>query len=618
MVMQISKTADTTPISRGQELQPLERHPEPPASPLTKIDRFVGTANQTATRSPIVLRPVLPLGIAGAATGQVEAVAPTLDATFETMRAAGGGSAKARLLSTNLDAWNARWEMLNRATTSIDASYFSLEKDVFGYAFLGALLKKQMDGVPVRVMTDAMADTFGQRGFKMALRGRDYLQEIVNHGGQAYIYNPIASRPGRVLNGDYSPLSSNHDKVLVVDGQRGITGGRNIGIDYFAEAVDRPGAWRDMDIELDGAGAAKGLKVAFDAELGDGDVARPVSKDRFGNLSKKDIQLLGAYEMMNLWLNDPALSQPQKSALRADPAARQALAAELVKRAIAKVDASLPHDLRRQPNRGDLEKLTELAEQLVDQLEARGSRQTYLTQRLPVRATEVKILDQTSAAAANVSNGIAPALKKLVDSATRKIVIQNPYVVLTEEMLKGLEQASQRGVKIDIITNSPLSTDSAVTQAFFLEDWAAILARCPNARIFVATGDRKFHAKSAVIDDEQSFVSTYNLDLLSGKVNSEVGAVVKSKELAADLLKEFDTDLADPSNGFLEYTIKKDANGQAILKDGKPIPVFGPEDHLPAAVLDDYRGRRKLWGQTLRNAVPYLKPLRHPERIGSH
>ena len=44
--------------------------------------------------------------------------------------------------------------------------------------------------------------------------------------------------------------------------------------------------------------------------------------------------------------------------------------------------------------------------------------------------------------------------------------------------------------------------------------------------VFVATGDRKFHGKSAVIDDDQSVVSTYNLDLLSGFVNGEVGAVV--------------------------------------------------------------------------------------------
>ena len=106
-------------------------------------------------------------------------------------------------------------------------------------------------------------------------------------------------------------------------------------------------------------------------------------------------------------------------------------------------------------------------------------------------------------------------------------------------------------------------------------------------------------------------VSTYNLDLLSGFVNGEVGAVVKSKELAADLLGAFDQDKADPANGFLEYRIQKDANGKAVLKDGKPVPAFGPEDHLPKEMLEAYAKKRNLWGNLIRNNIPHFEPLRH-------
>lgn len=562
-----------------------------PASPVAQIgsteDQLVCSAKSPVAKEPLKLA-----------------------AAFDDLPSVGTGPAKARILSKNLDAWNARWEMVSQAKTSIDASYFSFEKDVFGIALLGGLLKKQAAGVKVRLMTDAMADTFGERGFKMPLRGKDYLQELVGKGGDAYLYNPIWKRPRQALQNGYAALSSNHDKILVVDGQKGITGGRNIGIDYLTEAVDRPGAWRDMDVELEGAGPAKGLTAAFDAELGE--VARPVKKDRLGNWSKKDIELIGAHEMMNFWLNDPVLSQAEKTALRADPAARQKLAADLVKRAVAQLQVDLP---KRAPDKSDLKRLNELAIELVNQLEARGSRQQYLANRLSAHDSEVKILDQTSEAATLQTPGMGQALKKLVESAQKRIVIENPYVVLTEEMLQALEQASARGVKIDIITNSPLSTDSSVTQAFFLEDWPMVLARCPNARIFVATGDRKFHTKSAVADGEVSFISTYNLDLLSGHVNSEVGAAVKSKEVASDLLKAFDEDLKDPQNGFLEYTIQKDASGKAVLKGGKPIPVFGPENHLSDEMLETYRSKRKMWGHTLRDHVPYLKPLRHPATL---
>ena len=565
-----------------------------------------------APRSPQLAKltemPPPPVEPAG---GNISAGA-TLEATFDAIRAP-GGPAEARVLSDGLDAWNARWEMVGGAKKSIDANYFILEKDCFGFAFLGALLKKQKEGVPVRLMTDSMADTFGEHGFTKAGRGKDYLQELVNAGSEAYIYHPIWKRPVDALVGEkYSTLASNHDKVLVVDGQRGITGGRNIAIDYFANPNDRKGAWRDMDISLEGAATAAGLKAAIDDELKVGSASQKVTKDLLGNWDKRDLQLVGAAELMDLWLQEPQLTDPQKAELRAKPDLQKPMAEDLVRRALERVQVTLPG---RKPTEDDLAFLNEQATQLVSQLEARGSSHRFKANGLPEHSTQAKILDQTSAIAGRANN-IAPALKALVDSAENRIVIENPYVVLTEDMLKSLEAASARGVKIDIITNSPLSTDSPITQAFFLEDWPNILARCPNASIKVATGERKFHTKSAVVDGDHSFVSTYNLDLLSGYVNSEVGAVVKSEEVAKDLLASFEADLKDPANGFLEYTIKRDASGEPILKDGKPIVEFGPEHHLPKEMLETYAKMRALLGQKLRENLPLLEPLRHPEVPG--
>lgn len=537
-------------------------------------------------------------------------VSATLAVAFDALKAP-GGPAKARILDDGLDAWNARMDLIENATSSIDASYFIVEKDPYGFAFLGGLLKKQLQGVPVRMSIDAMADTFGKNGFKAPGKGKDFLQELVNHGGEAYVYHPLYERPFDALKGDYSVLASNHDKILVADGKIGITGGRNIAQDYFADPKDLKGAWRDMDIVVEGAGAAAGLKEAFDAELTNGGASHAVSKDRLGNWDKKDIQMLGAYELMNVWLKAPAFTEEQKTALRGDEAGQAALAKELVQASLAQVQAALPEKLRREPSKDDLEFLHAQAAVLVTHLETRGSRAPYDVRAATTHQTEVKIIDQTSAASGQRVNNMAPALTALVEGATKRIVIENPYVVLTQDMVASLERASARGVQVDIITNSPLSTDSDVTQAFFLDDWKMILARCPTARIFVATGDRKFHTKSAVIDDEHSVVSTYNLDLLSGFVNGEVGAVVKSKELASDLLLAFEQDKADPANGFIEYTIAKNADGTAALKDGQPVAVFGPENHLPAEMLETYRKKTNLWGNLIRNNLPQFKPLRH-------
>ncbi|MBL8952944.1 MAG: phosphatidylserine/phosphatidylglycerophosphate/cardiolipin synthase family protein [Myxococcaceae bacterium] len=541
---------------------------------------------------------------------KMDAKLPSLDAVFEAMPCVGGGPAKARVLSSNLDAWNARWDMLQAATESIDTQYFILEKDVYGFAFLGVLLEKQLGGVKVRAMTDAMADTFGKHGFKMPLRGKDYLQELVNHGAEVSIYHPIHDRLGTMVKqGGFATLASNHDKIIVVDGREGITGGRNIGIESFAHPKDLKGAWRDMDVSLKGEGPAKGLTISFEREFDNKDISVPVSRDRLGNWDKKDIQLIGTAKMMDVWLKAPPFTDAEKVRLRSDPALRTALANDLVEAGLA----ALPSFIDRRPSDQDREFLLAQAEQLVGQVETRGSNRLFKTGgTMPTRDTQAKVIDQTSAANGRI-NGMASTMTDMIRAAKTRVVIENPYVVLTEDMLKELEAASKRGVKIDLITNSPLSTDSAQTQAFFLEDWPMILARCPTCRIYVATGENKFHTKAAVVDGTDAFISTYNLDLLSGYVNSELGAMVKSEELAGDLLRSLENDLLDPSNGFLEYTIERDAvTGRAKLVNGQPVITFGPEDHLPAAVLEDYKGRRKLWGQTLRNNVPYLEPLRHP------
>jgi len=544
------------------------------------------------------------------AVGQADAAQqpPSLDAVFQAMPAVGAGPAKARVLSSNLDAWNARWDMLQSAKGTIDTQYFILEKDVYGYAYLGALLEKQMSGVKVRAMTDAMADTFGTHGFKMPLRGKDFLQELVNHGAEVSLYHPINDRLGTLVKqGGYATLASNHDKILVVDGKEGITGGRNIGIEYFAHPKDMKGAWRDMDVSLQGEGVARGLTVSFEREFDNKDIAVPVSRDRLGNWDKKDIQLIGTAKIMDHWLKAPPFTEAEKAKLRADPEARKALAAELVEQGIA----ALPPAIGRAPSKDDREFLLAQAEQLVGQVETRGSNRAFKEGTMPTRDTQAKVIDQTSAANGRI-NGMANTLTDMIRAAKSRVVIENPYVVLTEAMVKELESASKRGVKIDIITNSPLSTDSAQTQAFFLEDWPMILARCPTARIFVATGENKFHTKAAVVDGTDAFISTYNLDLLSGYVNSELGAVVKSPQLATDLLGQLEGDLRDPANGFLEYKIRKDDSGKAVLQNGKPVIVFGPEQHLPKEVLEDYKGRRKLWGHTLRDNFEVFEPLRHP------
>ncbi|MCA9550628.1 MAG: hypothetical protein KC933_11375 [Myxococcales bacterium] len=200
-------------------------------------------------------------------------------------------------------------------------------------------------------------------------------------------------------------------------------------------------------------------------------------------------------------------------------------------------------------------------EELVGYAELRGANRSYDATKEVHARQEVKVIDRTSAAVRS-EDDLTAALSALASGARHRIIIQNPYVVLTKHAVAALEAAGKRGVHIDLLTNSPDSTDSLLTQAFFLEDWPRILARVPNMRIFTLTGEQKLHAKVATADDKVSVVGSYNLDLLSEQVNGEIAAASWSPGLARDIRKSFDADKANPAHKVVEYTIQRDEAGR--------------------------------------------------------
>jgi hypothetical protein len=307
---------------------------------------------------------------------------------FDTTPARGTDTVSARVEVDTIGSWNPRWELLASATTRIDSTSFSLDKDALGMALLGHLLKKRRVGVAVRFMMDGMADAAGP-GFKVW--GRDSLNQRVRDGAEVRVYHPVNARFTRLLEG--AGYAQNHDKILVVDGQRGITGGRNIGGASFSDPKDVPTAWRDTDVILDGKGAAAGLIAAIDAEWQqDGSVSSAVGGGLWGNLQPREVELIGADVLMNLWMHDVPLSAAKKQALRGDDKARARLAEDLVKRAVARLSAE---GVKAQPDWSELTTLTELATELVHNLELAGS-----ARRAPAptrQAVDARILDRTSA-----------------------------------------------------------------------------------------------------------------------------------------------------------------------------------------------------------------------------
>lgn len=548
---------------------------------------------------------------------------------FATLPCTSSGVGKVRRFADdNVNAWNMVLGLIRDAKKTQHFSFFSIEKDPYGWAFLGGALFNQMRGVQVSGMTDWSSNARG-RGFVSIGMGQDYLQEIAGHGGKIGIFNSPMKRVGNLLRDgfkegtlNYGLIGCNHDKMMVIDHEtpqaQGETGGRNIAGAYHQDAKDNPGSWRDDSLHIVGKDACSGFVTSVEREF-TGRATKLIEPDTI-NLNNRARMMLATYALMEEWVSGKPLIEAEKEQLRTSEGARDVKSLELVDATLARLQtmvtglpaatqAKIPTSL----SSGELSKLRELAKDLVKDTNLCGSRAAYEASGGFLDA-EVKIIDQTGAASAAPGqrfNEMAPALKHLFDGAQKEIVIQNPYVVLTEPMIVAFEDAAKRGVKITIVTNSPASTDSAITQGFFLNDWPSVLARVPTAELFVATGERKFHAKCFTIDGEVSGDLSYNADLLSGMVNGEIGAVTLSKENARHLNDAIQVDLKDPANGFDQWNIQRDEKGRAVLDEaGKAIVTRGPKDVISKKLLRNYGPVQLLCRLIARTEAG--APLSHP------
>ncbi|GAB4269210.1 MAG: hypothetical protein Kow0029_05100 [Candidatus Rifleibacteriota bacterium] len=452
--------------------------------------------------------------------------APPVEITFDRFKPATGmptQDAEVSLRYTNSEAWYSRWKLIHDARQSIDVQYFIINDDAFGMSLLGALLKKAKEGVKVRLMMDAR----GTKNLSRTFLGQDFLQELSELPNcEVKVFNPVHQNLLTALTDIRRLIASDHDKILVIDGQYAIVGGRNISKDYFLDPEDHPSAYRDCDVIINSREVAEQLDYAFDEEFSALKQYR-IKKEFLGNWDSRLANLYAA--------NDAMYSHILNETLRILPTADK--------------------------------KYIKGAKKYMKELSAYSHLRSYAGFDPFSNSVQapVKIVDKHSFDGPR--NDITDVIVKYIDGSRKEILIQNPYVVLTERLFAALQRAGKRNVTVKIHTNSPYSTDSLATQAMFYADWKRILSRIPNSHIYVFHGTRKLHAKNWAFDGKISVVGTYNLDYISEDVNSEVVATIKSQEFTSQLRSGILSDIANSK----EYQISIDERGNVES-------VFGPDD----------------------------------------
>jgi putative cardiolipin synthase len=403
------------------------------------------------------------------------------------------------LLPNGNESLRMRLAMVMAAEKTIDLQYYIMHDDSAANLMLEALLRAAERGVRIRFLIDNISFDDVQKSLLM-LDG--------NPNIQVRVFNPVMTRRqgpagmvGALFNIDKATKRM-HNKALITDNQIAITGGRNIGDEYFDANNDVN--FKDLDMISAGPITAR-ISKSFD-QYWNSDEAFPVQ-----TLKERD--------------HDPE----EIAKLRADMKA--AWDAEFKKEkghGILSVD--LAHDLKG----GDVKLIWAKAELSADDPE--------------------KINKDEAAVSKPLSR-----LESLVAGAASEFVVVSPYFVPGDEGVAWLKSLEDRGVHVRILTNSLASTDvvavhtgyrkyrkDVVKAGMDLYEFKPIAGQRPKQRLLGSSAppQASLHSKVYVIDRSVVVLGSYNLDPRSTELNTELVSVIHSPALAAQVLKIFDQSIA--------------------------------------------------------------------------
>jgi putative cardiolipin synthase len=443
--------------------------------------------------------------------------APAPMAPIEAQLAKHPGQTGVYVLDTGEQALRARAWLADHAQRSIEVQYFIWSTDNVGILAAEALLRAAERGIKVRVIVDDLLIDAPDKSL-LALAKHPNI-DIRIYNPMHHVGTPFYKRAFNVVTDFRGVNQRMHNKTFIVDGEVGITGGRNMAAEYFD--YNRDYNFRDRDALLLGE-AVKTMQESFEAFWAS-PLAVPVEHrfDGLGlmrkNVKVDDAEVRQVYRELHDYARAPENFAPEiRAAIEATPQAFNRVA-----EALAWGEVEFIHDV-------------------------------------PGKNGRVLSLGGGGASTA--------ALAKLVEGAKREIVIQSPYLVLSDQAKDLFKRALARGVRVRIHTNSLASTDNL--QAFsgyrnqrrsllkmglkiyeFKPDSASRQALMSRASPPPVPPVFALHAKSMVVDDEVAVIGTFNLDPRSQNLNTEVGVVVRSARVARQVQRAIETDMR-PENSW--------------------------------------------------------------------
>jgi len=404
-------------------------------------------------------------------------------------------------LTNGRDAFAARTVLARAADRSLDVQYYIWHPDTSGWLLAQELWRAAERGVRVRLLLDDN----NTRGMDEAIAVLDAHPNI-----EVRLFNPYANRGFRLgeLASDFSRVNRRmHNKSFTADNQASIVGGRNVGDEYFGAAS--PVEFADLDALVIGAVVPE-ISASFDA----------------------------------YWNSESAYPASSLIAKSGAPAAFES--------AHERSDAARYLEAVR-------------ATPLVGMLRA-GKLPLEWAQARLVQDDPSKVLHPPE----RTELHLLPRMVEALGEPKSEVDLVSPYFVPTKEGTEALVALAARGIKVRVLTNSLAATDVTPVHAGYAKRREALLRggvrlyelkplvekKTAEDRGIGSSSDASLHAKTFAVDRSRIFIGSFNFDPRSARLNTEMGVVVESARLAAQLSEAFDRDI--PA---VAYEVRLSADG---------------------------------------------------------
>lgn len=420
--------------------------------------------------------------------------ATILDAIVSERVRAHPGQGGAALVLDNLTAYTLRALTARWAGRTLDVQYYIWKPDLTGTLLVSELVEAAERGVRVRVLID-----------DLNAHNKDSVWAALNQheNAQVRLFNPSHSR-GRTLRRaleflrrGFSLNRRMHNKAWIADGQVAIVGGRNIGDEYFGAAPEQN--FLDADAVVAGPPVAE-VSAIFD-DFWNSRATVPLRKlVKGGALSTAALRTAGIEGYRNP---------------RAAP---------------------------------------------YDEALSRQSPGELFTSWLPLRwsdAIHVYSDPPEKAEGGERRDWVADRLLDLAGKCAHELTLISPYFVPGMPVADLLVARRAEGLRVRVLTNSLAATDVLIVHGGYARYRAPLLRGGVEVFELIPTGKHassligskaaSLHTKALVLD-RAGFVGSFNLDLRSMNLNTEMGILFEDPVLVDELLKAFDWKTAAASS----------------------------------------------------------------------